>query len=609
MQQFLFYLKKFKIFFIKKYVSAFRPIMFLNSRSYSTFQKVYTHHGRKLDILRYFSVLALLSMQLSCGGNDYSIETLEEKLNDLKKEKARLQEQITKKSAIKKRLHDFENQDPKDFRTLGDALYHCLQTQEQDRYYSRQIIIDNTVYQDQRDEAIGYALHKVMHLPLQRASICLKKTLKNFRSILEEKELHAQDIDKMLHLYIVFAWLKASQEKNSNTLFQWEQILNAYYFSEPEISYYNFDQNIDFFLTYLADHGYKNDYQDVFVFIAQHFRLPDSSLKKMLKICRFCYGKGSTSGQKHQEKEETIIEKKREQIKKLSISILNYQKTKALLDNATPLPHHKPNYIFSPSPQRSSGYYSDSEEEDAPHFNGVYNYTKHGIADIKSDSASYGPLRFEREGVIQAVNNYLTQYETIALIKLEEDAKALLTDIQPATAQRHITILCVLLRQKDGRIKKFAFSNLHACYQYKDQNTSLKNNSSTDLLIEQIASLAHERDYHFILTQGSHAEGGLLQFLQERPTRYTHLIAMGCSRKHCILCSEMLQSFFNQKIDASELKTFSNWFYPKALKHFCSIHQCEPKSIEKSRTKNQTWGNQSEHEQIVDWQNRPWKKT
>ena len=51
--------------------------------------------------------------------------------------------------------------------------------------------------------------------------------------------------------------------------------------------------------------------------------------------------------------------------------------------------------------------------------------------------------------------------------------------------------------------------------------------------------------YHVIRAGRSHAEGEFLQFLWKRSKQhtpaYTHIIGMGCSRKHCKECDLLLQ--------------------------------------------------------------------
>ena len=98
--------------------------------------------------------------------------------------------------------------------------------------------------------------------------------------------------------------------------------------------------------------------------------------------------------------------------------------------------------------------------------------------------------------------------------------------------QGHITIFCVALRDMDGRIKKFAFSN-------EVLMPRANRNKATAL------------GYAVIKAGKSHAECQFLQFLYQRqsksPQLYTHLVGMGCSRLHCSECDLLLNQCFGKK--------------------------------------------------------------
>jgi hypothetical protein len=144
--------------------------------------------------------------------------------------------------------------------------------------------------------------------------------------------------------------------------------------------------------------------------------------------------------------------------------------------------------------------YSDSEDEDerTPHFNNIYNLTKSSFR--------------EKYGFV-FVNNYVTGGEIVTRAQLAQDAASIW---KVATGNhKSVTILCVALRQNDGLIKKFVFTN-------QEPGTDSRHNPNL-----AIALVAHSLGYHFIQAQQAHAEAQMIEFLHERPGHYTHLVAMG----------------------------------------------------------------------------------
>ncbi|OJW69591.1 MAG: hypothetical protein BGO68_04825 [Candidatus Amoebophilus sp. 36-38] len=127
------------------------------------------------------------------------------------------------------------------------------------------------------------------------------------------------------------------------------------------------------------------------------------------------------------------------------------------------------------------------------------------------------------------------------------------------------------------------------------------------------------------MSQGSHAEGGLMQFLQERPTRYTHIIALGCSKPHCEFCYELLKRFMGvdfklEDISTSGLQTSGEpdyWCFPKALAFFCTENVCFPSlpkevlenTLSKMRKDKKYWKEEEMDRQLTleEWRNRFWK--
>lgn len=198
------------------------------------------------------------------------------------------------------------------------------------------------------------------------------------------------------------------------------------------------------------------------------------------------------------------------------------------------------------SSDRKDGYYSDSEEEDAPHFPRVSNHTKMYTLNRKPEKGTF-------------INNYALSFEEVTPSQLKADAEeihhAIPEQNSNGMANRKYgatTILCVALVDKYGRVKKFAFSN------------------SNGIMGKSLRVKAHELRYHVVQAQQAHAEGELLQFLQERGRTYTHIIALGCDKDHCKECDWAL----NDKLEGDYLrvsgnrkstKRFRKWYIPPAL--------------------------------------------
>lgn len=138
-------------------------------------------------------------------------------------------------------------------------------------------------------------------------------------------------------------------------------------------------------------------------------------------------------------------------------------------------------------------------------------------------------------------------------------------------AQQGATIICFALMGTQGDsiyIKKFVTSN-------------------RELLNKMARNKAYELGYKVIRTQLSHAEGGMLQYLQERePIHYTHLVGMGCSRLHCKECDVILKlalgtnyltltaaidqsdnDTIKVRHDAVSSQVYNRFFIPDALKN------------------------------------------
>lgn len=101
----------------------------------------------------------------------------------------------------------------------------------------------------------------------------------------------------------------------------------------------------------------------------------------------------------------------------------------------------------------------------------------------------------------------------------------------------HHTMLCVTLRTKHSKYRKFCFCN------------HLENSKLIDKTIVQEAE---KRGYAVIITPEGHAEASFLQYILARAQAektagyYTHIVGLGCSRPICKDCDELLKRILNQ---------------------------------------------------------------
>lgn len=183
---------------------------------------------------------------------------------------------------------------------------------------------------------------------------------------------------------------------------------------------------------------------------------------------------------------------------------------------------------------------SESDDGYYPHDKKVYNWTKRRSKDSK------------------LINNKVSvnELQSIMPMQLEEDAKAINSELskknviskQAATAN---VILCVALRSKKGKIKKFAFS-------------------SGKLMPLDARKEAERRKYHVIKAVDSHAEVQLIQFLHARNGYYNQMVGMGCSKGYCNKCHQIFKWVFgpdyhNLKISLTKPsgKNHKNWKVPR----------------------------------------------
>jgi hypothetical protein len=574
------------------------------------------NHLLKVFLLRtginsvWLPCIVLLSMS-SCYSH-LTMDELNEKMDELKmqQEESKKEEQEVlaalkaKKEESDKEIKDIgnklngldklkgqENQKDEYYRIAVEALYLVLKGKHTD--YSKQIIAhtDNGAY---RIRLVGCTLYKAV----KDKDLDLESVLGRLCSIITAAKGYYSFTNNIV-TYIRRSLLEAIIQKDKETLLAWKQQLNNLYHRNPSISYYNFDEILEKLVNFIAENGHMAAYQENFKFLINSIEVPNDLIEKLIATIE-----DSLTGENTEEEEN-----KKELLKR----VLSH-KAKQQLSVAPPLPTAKSIY-YNPtiSQAREQGKYSDSEEEqDAPHFNGIYNFTKHGVFDIQPDSEEetqyYAPIKMEGN----LVNNYVTEYKDILLDKLQEDAIA----IHPESKKDKVkfsktTTLCVALRQNDGRIKKFVFTTLPSLYQgdYKESNRDT---------IDKISKKAHELSYHVIMAQQAHAEGELMQFLQERTTRYTHTVGMGCSRGHCLICDDMMQKFlgFDYKKTLSISGTssadhYTRWYKPVALEHFLNRHQCAP-DTEGKKVKNYLWDEdqQQQHQRLLSgaWGQRPWKQ-
>ncbi|MEO1300870.1 MAG: hypothetical protein AAFU83_01275, partial [Bacteroidota bacterium] len=142
-------------------------------------------------------------------------------------------------------------------------------------------------------------------------------------------------------------------------------------------------------------------------------------------------------------------------------------------------------------------------------------------------SYNYTKMVTKKSGEVK-INNHITGDAVVPTPQdLAKDALQISESIEGSTD--HTTILCVALRNSKQRIKKFVFHN----------------GGEKELRSGNLVKKAHTLGYHFIQSQQSHAEGQFIQFLYQRwrqhPGYYTHIVGMGCSRKHCPECGFLLQ--------------------------------------------------------------------
>ncbi len=111
--------------------------------------------------------------------------------------------------------------------------------------------------------------------------------------------------------------------------------------------------------------------------------------------------------------------------------------------------------------------------------------------------------------------------------KLARDACHIANAHTSAITRNLTTCLCVVLRDTDGRAKKFVFHN------------------GKDKMNTTMAQKAKALKYAIRTGYQAHAEAAFIQFLlqreQQNSERYTHILGMGCSRRHCQECDYLMK--------------------------------------------------------------------
>ncbi len=99
--------------------------------------------------------------------------------------------------------------------------------------------------------------------------------------------------------------------------------------------------------------------------------------------------------------------------------------------------------------------------------------------------------------------------------------------IWEADPNHHLTVFCAWVRDCHDHTKKFTFC------------------SGEGLMVSKYRQAAERLGYAVVKTGGGHAEMQFLQFLYKRhrvrPGLYTHIVAMGCTQRHCKECDCVLR--------------------------------------------------------------------
>ena len=200
-----------------------------------------------------------------------------------------------------------------------------------------------------------------------------------------------------------------------------------------------------------------------------------------------------------------------------------YSFPEALIDSGVPI-------IF---PEEDTSTQSDDSEltdTDTEGKNANDQEAKNKWALFALNSAPSEPTSRERyllrKNEINEDNNSFTKH---LCGKLAADAFRIANAHKHARTRESTTCLCVVLRDKDERAKKFVFHN------------------GPDKMQKSMYNEALNLGYAARTGYQAHAEGEFMQFLlhrmQQNSERYTHILGMGCSRLHCKECDCLLKLF------------------------------------------------------------------
>jgi hypothetical protein len=160
-----------------------------------------------------------------------------------------------------------------------------------------------------------------------------------------------------------------------------------------------------------------------------------------------------------------------------------------------------------------------------------YQRTKNLKANNREGGTQFDNLE---ETYVKRTDIDLTNKQPVEITKtinsyLSEKATKIVWKVRNKKATDKTTCLCVMLRDKSKRIKQLVFHNLEKYLPSAMHNTAVEMG---------IGMRGNER---------MHAEASFLEFLLYRANNeehaYTHVLGMGCSKKHCLECDALLKLF------------------------------------------------------------------
>ena len=144
--------------------------------------------------------------------------------------------------------------------------------------------------------------------------------------------------------------------------------------------------------------------------------------------------------------------------------------------------------------------------------------------------------------------------------KLARDACHIANAHTSAGTRSATTCLCVVLRDTEGRAKKFVFHN------------------GKEKMDTTMAQKSKELKYAIRTGYQAHAEAEFIQFLlqreQQNSERYTHILGMGCSRRHCKECDSLMKLYLGKQYAQFTAAMHEQAFIPVVtdVEGGCDIH-------------------------------------